>query len=173
MPTQKRNQGDTGSVQEVGSLALGAQVASTAQEIAGPSMVRGGTLLSVRGAMSIHDITAGDGPWLVGVMDTDITTAELEAYLEQGGPTGPHDQGGAEIASRGRKIRTLGLILPSGDGTVAGMYLDDHALKGLRFTEADEAGGWSWWLYNRGRTMTTGATWRLSLSSFVRWNRAG
>ncbi len=173
MPNTRKD--DTSSVQEVGTQTLGTLVASTGILIAGPTVTRGGTMLSVRGAMSVHDVTPGDGPWLFGVMSSDLTLAQLEAYLEQGGPVSPADQSAREISSRGKRIRMLGLAVPMGDGSVAGEYMKNEKLSGLRFSESGEVtgAGWTWWLYNRGKTMTTGSTWRLTTSSFCRWNPSG
>lgn len=131
-------------------------------------------MLSIRGAYAVHSLTAGDGPWLVGVMNSDLSLAELEAYLELGGPLSPAKQAESEITSRGKVIRQLGLLVPAGNGTVAGMPLADQSLKGLRFSEADETTtGWSHWLYNISAAMTTGATWQQVTSAFVRWNPSG
>ncbi len=134
-------------------------------------MTRGGKLLSVRAAIAVRDLTAGDGPWLYGILAKSITLTLLTAYLENQGPVTPSDQAKVEVASRGSKIRTLGVLVPSGNGTVAGAYLDNHSLSGLRFTE--EATGWQWWLYNVGKQMTTGANWSVIAQSFVQFNPSG
>ncbi len=130
-------------------------------------MTQGGTALSVRGAMAIRNLTAGDGPFLVGVMNKDITLTELEQYLEQSAPTFEDDTSNMEIASRGKKIRTLGTLQPQGDGSSASLFLDNVSLRGLRFSE--EAAGWSYWLYNLGPTLTTGASLVVAIQTFIRW----
>ena len=104
-------------------------------------------------------------------MNVDLSLAELEEYLETDGPLHPDDTTAVEVSSRGRKIRQLGVIVPQGDGSVGGIHFSDKALSGLRFSE--EAGGWSWWLYNLGKAMSTGAIWKNTLQVFVRWNRGG
>ncbi len=131
-------------------------------------------MLSIRGPISVFSVTPGDGPWLVGVMNSDLTLAELEAYLEQDGPVTPADIPQSEIASRGKAIRQLGILVPVGNGSVAGLYLADVSAKGLRFSEADETTtGWTWWLYNLAAAMATGASWQVVTSVFVRWNPSG
>ncbi len=135
------------------------------------TIVRGGKMLSVRGAIAIRNITAGDGPWLWGVCDAAINLSLLTGFLENAGPASPADQAKVEIASRGSKIRTIGHLVPVGNGTVASQYLDNHSLGGLRFTE--EAAGWRWWLYNIGQQMTTGANWSVITQSFVQFNPSG
>ncbi len=134
-------------------------------------MTRGGGVISLRGAMSVSVLAAGDGPFVVGIANKDLTLAELSAYLEQHGPVHPDDTTNVEVRSRGRKIRKLGLIVPRGDGTQGAMFLKDVAISGLRFSE--EAAGWSYWLYNMGKDMTTGALWLVQMDQFVRWNRGG
>ncbi len=134
-------------------------------------MTRGGQLLSVRSASSITDLTAGDGPFVIGVANKDLSLSELEAYLEINGPVHPDDTTGVELASRGAKVRILGLAVPTGDGTQASLMVMDRSLSGLKWSE--EAVGWNWFIYNIGRTMTTGATWLMLYQLFVRWNRGG
>ena len=124
-------------------------------------------MLSIRGAVGIRGLTAADGPWLFGLMNKDLSLAELEAYLEAGGPVFEDNTTGVEIASRGKKIRTLGTLQPQGDGTTASLFLDNVSLQGLRFSE--EAAGWSYWLYNLGAAMQTGAQWQVPTQIFIRW----
>ena len=104
-------------------------------------------------------------------MNKDLSLAELEEYLETSGPVHPDDTTGVEIASRGRKVRQLGILSPSGDGSQASLFMPDVALSGLRFSE--EAAGFTYWLMNIGKSMTTGASWRVLTQHFVRWNRSG
>ncbi len=145
--------------------------AQTAILIAGPTMTRGGRLLSARGSFGIAQLTAGDGPFLVGLMDKDLSLTELEEFLELNGPVSPSDRTSMEKSGRGALIRTLGHIVPTGNGTVASIYLDNKSLSGLKFSE--ESAGWSYWLYNLGEALTTGAIWRQALQLFVEFNPSG
>jgi len=67
------------------------------------------------------------------------------------------------------------MLTPSGNGTVCGLYHDNRSLSGMRFSESGEAteAGWNLWLYNRGKALETGATWRLQHQVFVRFNPSG
>ncbi len=112
-------------------------------------------LLSLRGAAAVTVLTAGDGPFLFGIMPADLSLTELEEYLEINGPLTPSDIVGMERASRGRVIRTVALLEPSGNGTVAGKYFDNKGLSAISIPE--DAGGIVPWLYNMGQAMTTGA----------------
>ncbi len=159
---------NTGSVQQGTEVALGTLPLATGILLVSPVMVRGGSMISVRGSHVIRGLTAGDGPFMIGVVNGDLSLAELEEYLETEGPTHPDDTTKVEIASRGRKVRTLGLAMPTAEGKAAAFMMKDLPLKGLRFSE--ESAGWNWWLYNRGVAMTTGATWNVLSSVFVRWN---
>ncbi len=134
-------------------------------------MTRGGRLISVRGVLSVRGLTAGNGPFLVGIADKGISLAQLEQYLENAGPVTPDETAKAEIASRGQRIRTLGIIQPMGDGTTGSFYLDNASLRGMKFSE--EQTGWAYWLYNLGAAMTTGANWLVAVQHFVEFNPSG
>ncbi len=176
IPTKaSRSSNEKMNVNASASTSLGTLAGTTAILRPGPVMLRGGRALSVTGANTISGLTAGDGPFEFGIMSGELTLSELTAYLEQNGPTTPGLISEEEIASRGRYIRRLGNVRPVGDGTVAvGDYLKNSGLSGLRFIENSEGqGGWDWWLYNLGQTMTTGATWRVATSVFVEFNPSG
>ncbi len=150
------------------TVALGTLAARTGILLAGPTLTHGSTLLSTRGVASIHTLTASDGPWLFGYMSSDLTLAELEEYLELGGPVSPSDIVSTERASRGKHIRTVGTIVPHGDGTVASLNLDNHSLKGLKCPE--DSAGYTRWIYNLGNAMSTGATLLVADQVFLRWD---
>ncbi len=136
-------------------------------------MTRGGRLLSVRGSHGISGLTAGDGPWTFG-LSCNLTLAQLEAYLENGGPTSPSETDKVEIATRGARCRQLGVLSPTGNGTTAVVYMDNVPLKGLRFSESGEDdSGWDWWLFNLGPAMQTAATWNVQYAMFVEFNPSG
>lgn len=170
IPTNSRKE-DTGSVNEVTTSALATLATLTPLLVNGPTMTRGGGIISTRGALGVRSLTISDGPFIVGIANKDLTLAELEEYLEAFGPTHPDDTTLVERTSRGRKIRILGVVVPSGDGSQGAIHLSDLALSGLRFTE--ETSGWSWWIYNLGKAMTSGAIFFIAMQSFVRWNRSG
>lgn len=141
----------------------------------GLAMTRGGTLLSIRGSFSLHTLAAGDGPHLCGIMNGDLTLSQLEEYLELDGPLSPSLVTESEVASRGKMIRTLGVLQPRGNGTVASFFLDNVGLSGLRFPEATEvlANSWTWWVYNLGKAMTTACLWSVKAQLFVKFNPSG
>ncbi len=66
-------------------------------------------------------------------------------------------------------MRRLGMLQPMGSGTSASLFVLDRPMSGLRFTEADEGGGWSWFIYNHGPVMQTGAIAKFLAQHFVRW----
>ncbi len=134
-------------------------------------MTHGGRLMSLRGALTVHAMTAGDGPFMVFMSDKSISLAEFEEYLEAGGPVNPDDTVPVERALRGRRIRYLGLLLPTGSGTSAGISLMNHAVSGLKWTRTSQ--GWQYILYNLGPAMQTGAFFRSAISHFVRWDAQG
>ncbi len=156
---------------QVGSVALGTLAAGVGILLAGPTMTRGGKLQSFRGGSSIHGLTAGDGPHALYVSEKSLDLAQIQAYLDIEGPVTPDETASAELASRGSKMRLVGLLSPVGDGSVAMIEIMNKTLSGLTFTE--EAAGWQYVLVNLGRAMTTGSTWVIHAQSFVRWNPSG
>lgn len=128
-------------------------------------------MLSIRGAMAVHAGDPGDGPYMVGVSNTDLALAEIESYLETVGPLHPDDTTGVEIASRGAKIRTLGIIDLTGDGSSGVHFMDNKSMSGLRWSE--EAGGWTFWIYNLGNTLVSGSIFNVQFQCFVEWSSSG
>ncbi len=119
----------------------------------------------------MRGLTAGNGPFLFGVLEKGISLAQLEAYLENAGPVSPDETAKAEISTRGQRIRTLGTLQPQGDGTVASLHFDNVSMKGLKFSE--ENSGWSHWIYNLGKVADTGATWTCAFQAFCEFNPSG
>ncbi len=150
------------------SQTLGALAINTSANIAGPVMTQGGRALSIRGTASLSDLTPGDGPISVYMTDKSLSTSEFEAYLEAGGPVSEEDTTAVEIATRGRRVRFLGTLIPAGNGTVAALSFMNESLSGLRFTKL--SAGWAYFLYNEGRAMTTGSRVRITDSVFIRWD---
>ncbi len=138
-------------------------------------VTRGGRMLSTRGALAIHDLTPNDGPFLVGVGNADLTTAQLTEFLNIQGPLTPNDRLAVEKSGRGSIVRTLGVLQPMGDGSVCSLYLPNQSLSGLRFSEAGEAasGGWEWWIMNLGQALQTGADYDIAVQTFVEFNPSG
>ncbi len=170
--TRQRGEQMSVSIAETSTLSTLAQFAGLKAN--GPAMTRGGKVLSVRGAISLFGLTAGDGPLAFGIMQGDMSMAELEAYFEADGPLTPSDTTGKEIASRGSRYRQLGVLVPVGNGTVASVWLDNASVKGLKFSEATETTiGWGWWIYNLGQALTTGASWSRFVQHFCEFNLAG
>ncbi len=160
-----------GSILDVASAALSTLAVDTGQLLAAPVMTRGGAMISAQIAATVTVLAAGDGPFLFGIANKSLSLAELEEYLELDGPIEPTQVPQVERATRGKLIRTLGLIVPTGDGTVANLFVDNRSLSGLRWNE--ESAGWNYWVYNRGQALTTGAILRIWASFFVRWNKSG
>ncbi len=138
---------------------------------AGPALTRGGRALSLKLQACIQTLTAGDGPhslWLVGL---SLSLAQFEQYLENQGPVQPKETAKAEIATRGKNVRYLGLLVPVGNGTISVLSLMDKSLSGLKWTEEDA--GFQFIIYNEGIAMTTGALARITAQFFVEWNASG
>ncbi len=161
---------------QTSSVSLGTLTNQTGILRAGPVVTRGGKVISARAALAIRDLATTDGPWLYGIMAGDLTLTELEAYLELQGPLTPADRAGGEITTRGKYIRTLGIMgIDRGPSVFAGAFLDNRSLTGLLFAESGDGaqGGWDWWLYNLGVDMTTGATLTIVSQLFCHFNPSG
>ncbi len=159
------------TVCQIATEALLTLAAQTAIFEASPTMTRGGKLLSIRGAFAVNSLTAGDGPFLALIAEKGVSLAQLEAYLEANGPVSPDVVADAEIVSRGRLIRTLGVLQPMADGTTCSLYLNNVSMKGLKFSE--ENGGWNYCLYNLGKSLSTGASWFTAVQAFTEFNPSG
>ncbi len=153
------------------SIALATLANRTGIVAPGISMTRGGYMISLRLQAAIQSLSAGDGPHSLWLVNQDLTLAEFEAYLEIQGPLHPNDTTKVETATRGRKLRYLGMLTPVGNGTVSVLSLKDVSVSGLKWSE--ETAGWRLIIYNEGRAMTTGATFSGSLQAFVKWNQGG
>ncbi len=151
--------------------------ARTGLVVAGPQVTRGGRLLSSTIQSGHRGKTLGDPKLVWGIANADFTLAELETFFELDGPLNPELKVEAEIASRGKFIRTLGVLDPSPGSAKSAIDLMNTPLKGLAFSEAGEssAAGWDWWIYNisSGSPMTTGGFVELQCRNFVEWNPSG
>ncbi len=154
-------------------MTLGTLANRTGVLSPGPTMTRGGRILSLRLQAAIQVLTAGDGPHSLWLLTSDLSLAEFEAYLELNGPVTPSDITASEVASRGKYVRYLGMLIPSGNGTIAALSLKDVSMSGLKWSEEGEAGGFQFCVYNEGQAMTTGAICRISAQNFVEWNASG
>ncbi len=133
-------------------------------------MTLGGRALSIRGSFNAISLTAGEGPLDVYMTDKSLSLSEFEAYLEAAGPTNPEDTANAELATRGRRVRFLGQIVPTGDGTQGHLTVMDMSLSGLRFTRV--SAGWQFVIYNNAIVLAGGATVRTATSTFIRWDKS-
>ncbi len=55
--------------------------AETALVMEGPTMTRGGRLLSVRGLVNIRSLTTGDGPFIFGIAEKSLQLSEIQAFF--------------------------------------------------------------------------------------------
>ncbi len=169
MPPKATNQ-ETGSVINKSSITLGTLAKNTGILSVSPDLTRGGRMLSYSASGGLNGFTSGEGPLLWGVCSSDLSLAELEAYLELEGPLSPADLVGMEVASRGKNIRILGTLTTQRDW----IELMNHKMSGLKFSEAGETtGGWNTFVYNLGTALTTGTILEILERVFVAWNPSG
>lgn len=117
---------------------------------------------------TIKGITAGDGPWLVGVAHEDYSNAEIEEYLEAAAQWDIGDKIAQEQSAR--KIRVVGLLHGPGGTDVGEVLNNGNPIDTpLRF-KVQEDQSLKIWVLNKGVTMTTGAI--LIVNGNVFMNRA-
>ncbi len=111
-------------------------------------------LLSIRGLWSLRDLTAGQGPIIVGVAHSDYSVIEIEEYLENETQLTRGDMVATrEIAKR--LVRRVGVFA----GAVGEETLNDGKPLKVRLNWAMAQGTTlTFWAYNfSGATLTTGA----------------
>ncbi len=149
MPRQKK--GDYVTLSDQATLAYGNLATLTAFLVLGArtNVTARAVLLNCRLATALSVTAPASGPFLFGIASEDITVALLEEFLENAGPARPDDQLKAEIASRSRRIRALGVInvaqAPSADDIPIGHFFE---VTGLKLTLPEDAGRIAYWLYN-------------------------
>jgi len=136
------------------------------------TMVAGGTLVSLTAAVVILNPDQFDGPFLWGVSTGALSAAEIEAAIENTGPSGPAHSAQTELGSRFRHIRVLGLINPdplsTSNPSAATAFIRNMRIK-LGWAEQD--GGWRYWVYNLGSDLVTGSTLEITDIAFVIFDR--
>ncbi len=154
-------------------FSISSLAAQTSAQESALAVTRGGRLLSATLLGGVSKWVEGEGPVVWGLMNADLSLAELEEYLELSGPLTPNDKIGQERASRGRFIKRLGVIGPG--VASAQVSLINLSLGGLRFSETGETtGGWEYWAYNLGGALTAASqVLRILATHFVEWNKSG
>ncbi len=120
----------------------------------------------------ISGLTAGQGNNLVLVLaDGDLTLPEVEAQLDLAGPINPSDTPTEEVAMR--YCNEIAVAKSMGVADTAVMFHDRET--GGPFIVAKprwsfhKVASWNWIIYNRGASITTGATVRVVEKSYGVW----
>ncbi len=119
----------------------------------------------------VATLTAGEGQGLLfGIANGELTNAEIAAALVTNGPTDINDRSLQESAERNVKLLSSGILIDSAGiqrhllGAEGGpMIVSKH-----RWTYSNPE-GWSWFIFNDGPTLTTGATARMVATNFGMW----
>lgn len=116
---------------------------------------------------------AAEGPLLLGVANSDLSDAEIEAYLELDGPTSPQALGSAsEIEVRGKAVKVIGVVpVPASGPMAAGVYSIDFEQSltlSIRSGRAVKV-----WAYNLGaNAVNGGSTLYVRANCICRWHEA-
>ncbi len=164
------------TVAEIVAITLASLGSAAVVAAPGSTMTRGGTLISTTLAVSFIGPVSGEAPVLYGIARKDLTAAEVEEYLEIGGPVTPSDIVGMERASRGRSVKTLGVIGPgrqvSEVAEIPSEFLQNVRIA-MRFSE--EEAGWDYWALNLSTSAFSAGSQSLRFVAqhFVRFNPSG
>ena len=104
------------------------------------------------------------------LVDGDLTLAEAEEAIETNGPLGPNDAIGAARAMRA-VFRVEGQVDMAGAEPISGGAVNNGILQGSinpRWTFS-RTKSWNWMIYNKGASMTTGATGTIHAKNFGVW----
>ncbi len=114
--------------------------------------------VSIHTGIGLKDLTVDDGPLLFGIQDGELTLVELEQYLEDI----PSDERNAPENERvQRPVQVLGTI---------GFRMETQNLRERVILPTFREGrGFTFWIYNFGVAMTTGAVVVLKGRFFGRW----
>lgn len=128
--------------------------------------------MSLTAAAVILNPDQFDGPFLWGLATGALTAAEIEAALENTGPSGPAHSAQTELGSRFRHIRVLGLINPNPLAT-ANPNAATEFIRNMRIKMgwAEQDGGWRYWIYNLGPVLVAGSTFEITDIAFVVYDR--
>lgn len=162
----------SGSVIENTNIAVGALAVETAVAGAGPTMVRGGTIISSTITALISNRDAGDPPLLLVLARKALSTAHVLEFLLLDGPTFPEETPAGEQATRGKDIRVVGLVgmyqTTESVDIVLSLFLRNERIR-LAFGEDDA--GWNWLLFNPTSTIAVaaGSTCDIYTVHYVEW----
>ncbi len=121
-------------------------------------------------------MTSLEGQGLILYMtESDLTSASIEANVEQNGPVSLGDPAAAEVASRW--VRRLGMTVgPTVNETervmrneYGGPLLTIKPRWTFRRRRTAAQGGWNWAIYNDGVTLTVGGTARILATHYGVW----
>ncbi len=113
---------------------------------------------TLRGVVGISDLTVGDGPFLWGISQGELSLTEIEEYLES---VPVNNRQVPQVEHVQRAVQVIGAI---GTDLISQWVQDRILLPTFR-----EDVGFGIWIYNQGKTMTTGAQFRMRGRFFGRW----
>ncbi len=119
----------------------------------------------------ISGLTAGEGEGLVfGMANGELSAAEIEECLEAIGPLDRNDRVAHERAMR--KVDTLGVLKQPSASSTEGSFENAQGGRIMtstkRWTYSDPE-GYTYWIYNLGPALTTGATAQLLATHYGVW----
>ncbi len=151
---------------------VGALASKDAVKITGPILQEDFRLLKSEFTAIMNGLTAGEGAGLIiGIANGELSAAEIEEALEVGGPLDLNDRVGSERAMR--NVKVLGATqVPAGVANTELQFVNEHGgpiiVSKHRWTYSNPE-GWSWWIYNQGGSLTTGATLQLLCTHYGVW----
>ncbi len=152
--------------------ALGALAGQDAVKFQGPVLQEDFRILKSEIYALVNVLTANEGlSMLFGIANGELSAAEIEECIEAQGPLDRNDRVAIERAERWVKV--LGVTNDQGVSTTTELFYDMHSGAPMltskdRWTYSDPE-GWTYWIYNRGGSLTTGSTLQLVATHYGVW----
>ncbi len=150
--------------------ALGALAGQDVVAFQGPVITEDFRILKSEIYAIVNVLTAGQGNGLLfGIANGELTAAEIEECLEAQGPLDLNDRVPTEKAERNVKwLGTTDNVLNATERLIENPEGGTILTSKHRWTYSNPE-GWKYWLYNRGGTLTTGATLQLMATHYGVW----
>ncbi len=131
-------------------------------------------MLKTEGTCIVKNLTSTEGSGLkLYLADGEYTLTEIEEAIEQSqGPLDANSTQSAEIADRFIRLVGVSELASAAGNTVVFRGMNGSPILSFnpRWTFGT-AGSWKWVIYNRGVTLTVGATINLDMTNYGVWIR--
>ncbi len=159
-------------IKEQVTITLGALATLDTTVGAGPVLAQGYRIIKTVWSATAVALSSNQGSGMIlGIVNKDLSAAQIEASLEANGPLFRGDRDREELAERFTKqLGQVTSTLVSGTEVVfKGPTGGSPTETILRWSFPLGAAGWNWWIYNLGSTLTTGASAHVLATHYGVW----